>query len=91
MLQNSVATEGSVTQIGDAIHGASYDVCLVHDTATGKICGASKQPLLTEITSFNKSQLFIEFHFNFHGNLTLRRLMSYIYIYIYIYIWSTHS
>jgi hypothetical protein len=52
VVQNTVATEGSVTQIGDVIHGASYGLCLVPDTATGKICVASKQPLLTEITSF---------------------------------------
>jgi hypothetical protein len=71
VVQNSVATQGSVTQIGDVTHGASYYVCLVPRTATGKICAASKQPLPTEITNFNKSQLFIEFHFNFHGNLKI--------------------
>jgi hypothetical protein len=54
VVQNSVATGGTVTRIGDVqvIHGTSYDVCLVPDTATGRICAESKQPLLTEITNF---------------------------------------
>jgi len=52
VVQKSVATGGSVTQIGDVIHGASYDVCLVSDTATGRICAETKQPFLTEIKNF---------------------------------------
>jgi ketol-acid reductoisomerase len=52
VVQKSVATGGSVTQIGDVIHGATYDVCLVPDAATGRICAESKEPLLTEITNF---------------------------------------